>query len=770
MQHCDKEVTVGVSARYYLAAMNQQIRISAEESASLPRLRRAPRIAQSAVFGILFVTAILLLVLGTLFALSQNPEQTAQSYSILLFNLGLIVALGIYLGFRIWSGLFAKRRRQSAPLLHRRFVTIFSLAALTPAIVVGAFSTSLISQNINSLFGENVRSNMESAREILDGYVKQELTELATDARAVQNELNRRPQNIQSRISYTADLQIISRVRDLDAVYIMQKDGYLFTRVESPIAPAFEIPLEAVFEGMKPNEIAFIQRDDIDYLIALTKLDSYEDVYLYVGRVLRSNNRVLSSLSGIANASEAIDTFNTDQSQMSRIFFLTFVETALLILFASVWLGLSLANRIIDPLGRLITASERVRSGDMTARVDVQGDWGEMSDLGSAFNRMTRQLNSQRDELVREHDISEQRRQFSEAVLSGVRAGVIGLTQTGRITLMNESAGRLLGSRDAAMLGYPIDDVLPEFAPAFSKARESISGSAEDQVNFQTADGVRNFDLRVAAYLGARKDTGWVVTFDDMTRLVTAQRHSAWREVARRIAHEIKNPLTPIQLSAERLLRKYSKEIKTDPDVFENCTQTIIRQVGSLEQMVNEFSAFARMPAPNFDMTDMRNLVEEVLFAQGVAFPDIEFRFDDETKGELAAKCDARLITQALTNIYKNAGEAVTRRLDASGADDLDGEIVTHLTQDAENMRLMITDNGPGWPFKDVDRLMEPYVTTRETGTGLGLAIVKRIIEDHGGRLMLEARTDIQGARTVIILPQTPEKSPQTQPIESEVL
>jgi len=596
---------------------------------------------------------------------------------------------------------------------------------------------------------------MESAREILDGYVKQELTELATDARAVQNELNRRPQNIQSRISYTADLQIIARVRDLDAVYIMQKDGYLFTRVESPIAPEFEIPLEAVFEGMKQNEIAFIQRDDIDYLIALTKLDAYEDAYLYVGRVLRSNNRVLSSLSGIANASDAIDTFNNDQGKMSRIFFLTFIETALLILFASVWLGLSLANRIIDPLGRLITASERVRSGDMTARVDVQGDWGEMSDLGSAFNRMTRQLNSQRDELVREHDISEQRRQFSEAVLSGVRAGVIGLTQTGRITLMNESAGRLLGSRDSGMLGYPIEDVLPEFAPAFSKARESISGSAEDQVNFQTEDGVRNFDLRVAAYLGARKDTGWVVTFDDMTRLVTAQRHSAWREVARRIAHEIKNPLTPIQLSAERLLRKYSKEIKTDPDVFENCTQTIIRQVGSLEQMVNEFSAFARMPAPNFDMTDVRTLIEDVLFAQGVAFPDIEFRFDDETQGELLAKCDARLITQALTNVYKNAGESVSRRLDATGADELDGEIRTEMSQDADKIRLLITDNGMGWPFPDKERLLEPYVTTRDSGTGLGLAIVMRIAEDHGGRLTLHDRSDgQQGAAIEIILPK----------------
>jgi len=736
--------------------MNQQPVISKDSAVSLTRLRDAPKIARSALFGILFVTAILLLVVGTLFALSGDAEKTSQSYPILLFNLVFIIGLGIYLGVRVWKGLFAKRRSQSAPLLHRRFVTIFSLAALTPAIVVGAFSTSLISQNINDLFGENVRSNMASAREILDGYVQQEFTELANDARAVQNELNRRPNKINSRISYTAELQIMSRVRELDAVYVIRKDGYIFSRVENPIAPSFEIPLKAVFDGMNPDDIAFIQRDDIDYLIALTRLKAYEEeIYLYVGRVLRSNNRVLSSLSGIANATQAIDDFNSDQALMSRIFFLTFVETALLILFAAVWLGLLLANRIIEPLGRLITASERVRGGDMSARVDVQGDWGEMSDLGSAFNRMTRQLNSQRVELIKEHDISEQRRQFSEAVLSGVRAGVIGLTQSGRITLMNESAELLLGAQDKSMLGYPLEDVLPEFLPAFNIAREAIKGTAEDQVNFETEVGVRNFDLRVSAYKGARKDTGWVMTFDDMTRLVTAQRHSAWREVARRIAHEIKNPLTPIQLSAERLLRKYSKEIKTDPDVFQNCTQTIIRQVGSLEQMVNEFSAFARMPTPTFEPTDIRILVQDVLFAQGVAFPEIDFKLDDKTSGKLIASCDERLITQALTNLYKNSGESIARRIDASGDDILLGVIRTEITATDAHLSLRISDNGMGWPFPDKERLLEPYVTTRDSGTGLGLAIVMRIAEDHGGTLKLFDHDDkSSGAVIEIILPK----------------
>jgi len=333
-----------------------------------------------------------------------------------------------------------------------------------------------------------------------------------------------------------------------------------------------------VLEGLQGNDIAFQKRTDIDYLIALSKLSDAPTSYLYVGKLLRSDNQVLSSISGIESAASQIARFNENQTQMNQIFYLTLLDSALLILMAAIWLGLSLANRIIDPLSGLINAAERVRAGDMGARVSVTGQWGEISDLGSAFNRMTTQLESQRDALVREHDLSEQRRQFSEAVLSGVRAGVIGLTQQGKITLYNDAAKKLLEDRGEGIVGQPLSSVLAEFARTFAKARESITSNAEDQVTVEMAGGSRIFDLHVSAYKGSRNDTGWVLTFDDMTRLVSAQRHSAWREVARRIAHEIKNPLTPIQLSAERLARKYTNEITSDRQTFENCTQTIIRQ------------------------------------------------------------------------------------------------------------------------------------------------------------------------------------------------
>lgn len=754
-----------------MTGLNEHATVDLRGSEPLTGIRRAPRIARSALFGVLFISAVMIMVLAASLGFSRDAERVALAYHLLLIDLSLIIVLGIYLAFRVWTNLFAPQRGQSAPLLHRRFVFIFSLAALTPAIVVGGFSLSLFSQNISGIFGENVQRNMEGARSILTSYVDQELIELGEDASELRGAITRSDNLLGSRISFTAELQRFARVRELDAIYVLRRDGFVLTRVESPDAPTFRVPAPAFFDGVDSSEVAFQKRADSNYLVAVSRMDDTTDSYLYVGQRLRSDNQVLSSISGIEAAAGEIDRFNANQAQMNRLFGLTFINTALLILMAAIWLGLALATRIIDPLARLINAAERVRAGDLSARVTVEGDWGEIGDLGSAFNRMTSQLDSQRDELVREHDLSEQRRQFSEAVLSGVRAGVVGLAQSGRITLINESARRLLGERADALVGQPIDTVLSEFAPAFAKARESILGTAEDQVTVPFEEGERIFDLRVSAYQGARNDTGWVLTFDDMTRLVSAQRHSAWREVARRIAHEIKNPLTPIQLSAERLSRKYAHEITSDRETFDSCTQTIIRQVGSLEQMVDEFSAFARMPTPVFAPVDLVELVRDVRFAQGVSFPDIRFETAGRWPKSKLVSGDDRLLAQALTNIVKNAAESVQRRVETAAARAPDGQIQIKLQTVRDQVELRIIDNGAGWPNKDKERLLEPYVTTRDSGTGLGLAIVKRIVEDHGGKLSLTNRTD--GRKGAVVLIRVPVFTPLTQsphPAESEAL
>lgn len=719
--------------------------------------KRAPEIARSAIFGALFMAAIFVTLFAVILSFSNESRRIARAMLALELNLFLIGFLALFLGARVWKTLFAKVSRRTAPLLHRRFVFIFSLAALLPAVIVGAFSLYFISQDIDDIFGDGVRDNLTQARSILDDYVDQEWSELGKDLSLLTARLNMNPSDIQSRISLTAALQIQARVHDLDAIYIMSENGDVLSRVESPGAPPLIVPSQSVLNNIDQGQVAYKKRDDQDFLIALAQLPGFSNVYLYAGRSLRSDSQVLSSISGIEGATSSLSNFNNQQAQMRRIFVFTLFETAILIMMAAIWLGLLLGNRIIDPLSRLVVAAERVRAGDMSARVDVSHDWGEISDLGGAFNRMTQQLDTQRDALIKEHDISEQRRQFSEAVLSGVRAGVIGLTQTGRITLVNKSAELLLGLKSDELVDTPIDRVLPEFAQAFEKGRENIKGTSEDQVNFEINGEIRNFDLRVSAYEGARRDTGWVMTFDDMTRLVSAQRHSAWREVARRIAHEIKNPLTPIQLSAERLERKYKKEIISDPQIFENCTQTIIRQVGSLEQMVNEFSAFARMPAPEFEEVELQSLVDSVLFEQGVAFPEVEFSQDEHLAESEKIWGDERLITQALTNVFKNAAEAVSRLNTSDEMKKWQGKVSVSLSSNLDSVTISTLDNGPGWPLSDKLRLLEPYVTTRETGTGLGLAIVKRITEDHGGTLVLYDRDDgVRGARVEMTLLKAP--------------
>ena len=741
--------------------MNAAPRTAANPSA------RLPRVARSAAFGVFFVSALVLTVLGALLSFSSNPAQVELAYNLLRANLLLILLIAVYLCYRVYVNLFAPSHGGAAPLLHRRFVIIFSLAALLPAIIIGAFSASLISQNVSALFGSDVRGNMDVAQRVLTDYRNQALSDLASDADIARNSLATREGGLADRITLVADLQILSRVRDLDALIVLRDTGEVLAEAISPRAPDFEVPRPDLLAAVGTERAVYLNNDETNYLIALRRLAEGGDTVLYVGRRLSTASEVLSNMQSIEAAKARIDTFTRSQSRLNAVFALTFVETALLLLVAAVWLGLVLANRIIEPLSSLIDAAERVRAGDMGARVRVSGEWGEISDLGSAFNRMTQQIGSQRDELVREHEVSEQRRQFSEAVLSGVRAGVIGLTEKGRVTLMNASAERLLGLSGDAALDRPITEVLPEFAPAFGRARDSVTNTAEDQITYSRDGETVNIDLRIAAYQGARRDTGWVVTFDDMTRLVAAQRHGAWREVARRIAHEIKNPLTPIQLSAERLSRKYGRVLTEDREVFDNCTQTIIRQVGSLERMVDEFSAFARMPRPEMEALDMVDVLGDVLFEQGVAAPDIRFTRRGDWPQALGVRGDERLLMQALSNVYKNATEAVLRVADEAPIG-YAGRVETELRRRADQVSIVITDNGPGFPQSGVERLLEPYVTTRDEGTGLGLPIVKRIIEDHGGTLVLQGRDDGRpGAQVVLTLPLSDASTLQFTPREA---
>jgi len=712
------------------------------------RTGSAPQLFQSALFGVAFTIAVALTATGALFAMSGNEGQAGTAYDALRINTVLIIGLGIFLFLRLKSVLFSSDSGQSAPHLHRRFVFIFSLGALVPAILVGLFFTGLMSQNFNDIFGPNVRQTLETSQELSNAYLGDEIEEIGQGVYDIAEDLNRAESELSNRITYTAFLINQAVYREFPVVYVIDSKGRILSQAEGPASPAYVLPNQQTFELAADGSVTFTTRSEIDFLMALYKLENYTDAFLYTGRYIRAG--VLNNIESAEQVKSALSGYTGNFRDLNKVFLLTYIQVALLIFFAAIWLGLLLANRIVAPLGQMVNAAEKVRSGDLATRVNVAGVWDEIGDLANAFNRMTRQLKTQREDLILEHEISEQRREFSEAVLSGVSAGVIGLSPEGRVTVINRSAENLLGLNSSEVVGMPLSMVLTGFGPVFKAAVDNIQNRADDQINLETPNGTRHLDVRVSAYKDERTETGWVITFDDMTRLVAAQRHSAWRDVARRIAHEIKNPLTPIQLSAERLERKYKDEVVSDPSVFTKCTQTIIRQVSNLGRMVDEFSTFARMPAPQLQAVNLETFMQEIMFAQRVAYPDIEFIYKNSSDHDIRIHSDQRLMDQALSNLYKNAGEAITRRLDETGSDVQDGRIETTrgLTQ------IDIYDNGSGWPLADKDRLLEPYMTTRDEGSGLGLAIVKRIVEDHGGTLKLFNIAGVeQGAHIKLSLP-----------------
>lgn len=728
----------------------------------------SPRVFSTALYGTLFAVAASLTGVGALSALSGIEGQAENALPALWVSLVLVFILGVYLVLRLKTVLFPSTPDDRVPHLHRRFILIFSLGALVPAILVGLFFTVLMNRNLNDIFGPTVRETMAISTQLSSTYFQEEYDEIGQGVYDIANDLNRAESHLANRITYTNFLIDQAVFREFPVVYVIDGKGHILSQAEGPQSPTYVLPSAADFEGTKNNSIAFITRGEIDFIGALYRLENYQDAYLYTGKYLREN--VLNNIEQINRVENYLDRYTGDFEAINKVFLLSYIEVALLILFAAIWLGLLVADRIVSPLGAMVTAAEKIRAGDLMTRLNVTGVWDEINDLANAFNRMTRQLYTQREDLVREHDISDQRREFSEAVLSGVSAGVVGLSQEGKITVINNSAERLLGVEAAKITGQPLATELKEFMPAFKRAIDDLGHSTEDQVNIETPNGTRNLDLRVSPYQGNHSETGWVITFDDMTRLVAAQRHSAWREVARRIAHEIKNPLTPILLSAERLERKYKNEIITDPEVFEQCTRTITKQVGNLGRMVDEFSAFARMPAPVMQMMNLHNLLQETIFAQRVAFPDVKFPYESQVAEQVEIFCDERLIGQALTNIYKNAGEAISQRILDSGEDVLDGLISTSVSIDEGMVILDIKDNGFGWPLTDKDRLLEPYMTTRDEGTGLGLAIVKRIVEDHGGSFhLLDRKDEVMGALVRLCLPISNHDTPVLMPSEHNV-
>jgi two-component system nitrogen regulation sensor histidine kinase NtrY len=663
---------------------------------------------------------------------------------VLGFNLALILCIAGIVGWRLLD-LVDARASDAGARLHLRFVGLFSVAAVAPAVIVALFFGVLVSRGVDAWFSERVRTVVENSATVARSYVSEQTEYISQHVGPMAGVLNlAAPTLAESPVAFGHYMKEHMEENGFSAAYVLDRDGRVLARAETETAPPFLAPPPSSFRRTDDGDITSQRFVEEDLFRALYRLKAFPDAYLYVARPIDKGilAHLIESEESLISYREAA----TNRDRIQAIFGLSYIETALLVLVAAVWVGIAAANSIAGPVSGLVQAAGRVSAGDLDARVDVEAGPEEIRALSVAFNMMTTDLQAQQAALRVASLDAESRRQFIETVLSGVSAGVVGLDAGGRITALNRRAGDLL-ALDESAVGQPLVEVAPELETVI----QEISGgrpNAEVEIDVMRGGETRRLRFRGA---GQAAET-LVLTFDDITRLMAAQRNAAWKDVARRIAHEIKNPLTPIQLSAERIRRKYRKDITSDLDTFDRCTETIIRQVGDIGRMVDEFSAFARMPAPRFAPADLTEMLRQAVFAQ--RFVDAETEVALEEPGdEVWISCDARMVGQALTNILKNAGEAVGARRQTSP--EPPGRIVASLVSDDEHLCIVVEDNGVGLPTRDRDRLTEPYVTTREKGTGLGLAIVKRIMEDHEGELVLTDALNGTGARVILKFPTT---------------
>ena len=661
---------------------------------------------------------------------------------VLALDVLLIAGLAAVGGWRARS-LLGPRARDAGVRLHRRFITLFAAAAVIPAVIVALFFGLLVTRGVESWFSSRVRTAVEDSARVARSYLRQQEDVTRSSLTPIADDLNRAsPYFARSRLGFSRLLLEELASRDLLAVYLVDHEGRVLARAEQPGAPAYLAPPPDMMRGA-PRE-AILRLDAADLARAVFRLDAYPDAYVYVVRSLGAG--VVSQLHRSSDAVAAYRDAEAARGHIQAVFVLAYIATALLVLIGAVSVGVALAAQIAAPVARLVQASDRAASGDLSARVDEEDQPEEIARLSKSFNRMTADLDDQQKALRTAGAEAQSRSRFIEAVLSGVSAGVVGLDGAGRVSVLNGRAATLLDLEEGPALGRHLVELAPELREVVERALRT--GDAEADIDIARGADARRLRVRAAGGRGM----GLVLTFDDITRLLAAQRSAAWRDVARRIAHEIKNPLTPIQLSAERLKRRYRKGIaEAELETFDRCTDTIVRQVGDIGRMVDEFSAFARMPEPRFAEEDLAELLRQAAFAQRVAYPKVAVELAEPVAAPVSA--DGRMVVQALTNVLKNAGEAVDAR--AAAEPEPPGRIRVALERRASGPTVVVEDNGVGLPARNRAQLVEPYVTTREKGTGLGLAIVKRIMEEHGGELWLGDSVEGRGARVELRFPRS---------------
>ncbi len=701
------------------------------------------------VLAVASIAATFVLVTGLV-----NITLTEQRIVFLVIGTSVVATiLLIVVVFDLAQIFIQWRRGLAGARLHVRIVGLFTLIAAVPAILIAIVASVTLERGLNPWFSGALRELVTSSGTIAQGYQQQLCQNVGREMKLMAEDIENAKRTRlydQNRSVFNTFLTTRAVMLGFPFAVIMTQDGTIIDRAETRSTDEPLPPREQDFrDAATPEPPCMLTTRHVG---ALIKLPSFDNQFLYVAR--RADQQAIA-FGRVAD--QAIDQYrqlDLQRVNVQRAFAIMYAIITLMLLLSAIWMGLAFANRLVTPIRRLINATDAVSAGNLYVQVPTLRSEGDIGRLGQTFNAMIAEIRTQQNRLVSASDALDRRRQFTEAVLSGVSVGVIGLNEAGIIAIANPVADRILGG---ALAGNLIGEAAPEIAALFEEAKSSRSRSIQRQVEMRSKGKDLSLFVRVTSELATVGDRGFVITLDDITDLVTAQRTSAWADVARRIAHEIKNPLTPIQLSAERIKRKYGKTITEDRAVFDQCTETIIRQVDDIRRMVDEFSSFARMPKPTLERDDLADVLRQTLFMMRVAHPEIEFH-DNLPPEPVLARFDRRLIGQAVQNILKNGTEGIAA---FDGGPEFKGAIFLVLTDGPDDTIILdIVDNGIGFPNENRQRLLEPYMTTREGGTGLGLAIVAKIFEEHGGGIeLLDNPKAEHGARVRMTIARTPADS-----------
>ncbi|WP_246495405.1 sensor histidine kinase NtrY-like [Ameyamaea chiangmaiensis] len=713
--------------------------------------------------GLGFATFV---VLSGGMSLANRPQLQAAVFAL---NAVVILTLGTALALRVVRLFDERRRGLAGARLHVRLVSLFGIVAVAPTVVVGTFAGLFFHYGIQIWFSDRVSTALNEAEQAARGYLQEHNANIRTEAFSLASYILGAQNDLaQTGTDLLHDHETLDQVLDSQATLRGLDEAVIYDPYTNKVVGAGGLssrlgtpgdlpPRAATMMARSSNDVAIFDSPDEKTVRAVVSVGDSVGLMLVITRPV--DPVILEHMRRTDNVVADYQRLNRNRAKIQVMFVMIFGLVGLLVLTAAALVGLMLANQIARPLGLLGLAVRRISEGDLKVRVPEEARDDEIVDLSRAFNSMTDQLESQRSELMEAYGQINERRRFTEAVLSGVSAGVIGLDRAQVIELPNRAASVLLHTDLGALIGRPLTDAAPEFAPLLEQARLMPDHPQTGEIQIGPTADRRTLMVRIG--VEQQGADGYVITFDDITALQAAQRTAAWADVARRIAHEIKNPLTPIQLAAERLKRRFLREIQSDPDTFAQCSDTIVRSVGDIRRMVDEFSAFARMPQPIMRIEDLSHIVREALVLQRGAHPEIRYETAMADTGPMVL-CDRRLIVQALTNLLQNAADAIAmgvkegdvdalakdfRRTDSIGTIRIVAQVV------GAEARLSVSDDGLGLPEADRQRLTEPYVTHKAKGTGLGLAIVRKVMEDHGGAIRLEDRAEGRGAVATLSLP-----------------